>query len=219
MPLPALAMQLNPCDPCSSSKQEQSTVHTAGAVDVVNPQFPILKQLIFGSVAELSLELVWQMLAVDPSHKLVLASASVAKSWHNCSVNFDSISAALTPKSSRRDAYEDCASCDQLRRMQAWWLAIGRFGIREQRNTYLSAELHRWRSIPSSSWSGVTIWIVLDQQQLQWRLHTLRVLFSSDDLPGLLVAIGGTRVLSALELTWCSSSMWLLLPECPSIKY
>ena len=43
---------------------------------------------------------------------------------------------------------------------------------------------------------------MLDQQQLQWRLHTLRVLFSSDDLPGLLVAIGGTRVLSALEDSW-----------------
>ncbi|KAA6427556.1 MAG: hypothetical protein FRX49_02219 [Trebouxia sp. A1-2] len=41
-----------------ASKQQQSTVYTAGAVDVVNPQFPILKQLIFGSGAELSLELV-----------------------------------------------------------------------------------------------------------------------------------------------------------------
>jgi len=86
MPLPAPAVQLNLCDSCSASKQQQSTVHTASAVDVVNPQFPILKQLIFGSVAELSLELLWQVLAVDPSDKLVITSASVAKSWHDCSV-------------------------------------------------------------------------------------------------------------------------------------
>ena len=58
MPLPAPAVQLNPCDPCSASKEQQSTVYTAGAVDVVNPQFPILKQLILASVAELSLELL-----------------------------------------------------------------------------------------------------------------------------------------------------------------